>query len=150
MIDFIQEYRLWFLAFHVISVICWMAGMFYLPRLFIYHCRLDAGSDASEMFKLMERRLLRLIINPAMTGTWIFGFCLAFAAELWATPWFMMKFTLVIVMSGFHGFLARWRRYFARDDNRHTASFYRKMNEVPTVLMIAIVILVFVRPLLWS
>lgn len=148
MIDFILEHRAWFLAFHVISVICWMAGMFYLPRLFIYHCDLEVGSDASEMFKLMERRLLRLIINPAMMGTWIFGFCLAFAGEFWATPWFLAKFSLVIIMSGFHGFLARWRRYFARDDNRHTQSFYRKMNEVPTILMIIIVLLVFVRPIL--
>lgn len=148
MADFILEHRSWFLAFHVISVISWMAGMFYMPRLFVYHCRLETGSDASEMFKMMERKLLRMIINPAMMASWVFGLCLAFAGELWTTPWFLAKFTLVILMSGFHGYLSRWRRNFENDDNQHSEKFYRKANEVPTILMIIIVILVFVRPVL--
>jgi protoporphyrinogen IX oxidase len=136
----------WLKALHIISVIAWMAGMLYLPRLFVYHCAAPAGSAQSETFKVMERRLLRAIINPAMIATWVFGLWLAWQGGwAWAT-WFQAKFALAIVMSGVHGMLSRYVRDFASDQNRHTARFYRIINEVPTVLMIGIVILAVVKP----
>lgn len=137
----------WLKALHVISIIAWMAGMLYLPRLFVYHCAAAPGSAQSETFKVMERRLLRAIINPAMTAAWIFGLWMAWLGELWSQPWFIAKFILVLAMSALHGFLSRWRRAFAADANTHSARFYRVMNEVPTLLMIGIVILVIVKPL---
>jgi len=137
---------LWVKAVHVIAVISWMAGMLYLPRLYVYHCDAAPGSDKSETFKVMERRLLRAIINPAMILAWILGLALAFHLDAWSEPWFHAKFALAIILSTFHAGLSRWRRHFAADANRHTARFYRAMNEVPTVLMIGIVILVIVRP----
>ncbi|MFC7048030.1 protoporphyrinogen oxidase HemJ [Emcibacter nanhaiensis] len=146
MIDFLQDSYEWLLALHIISVISWMAGMFYLPRLFVYHCQVEKGSETSELFKVMERKLMRVIINPAMVASWIFGLGLAFGMDRWSEPWFHLKFVLVLLMSGFHGFLARWRKQFERDENSHTEGFYRKMNEVPTVLMILIVFLVIMRP----
>ncbi|WP_417320840.1 protoporphyrinogen oxidase HemJ [Emcibacter sp.] len=146
MVDFLQDYYEWFLVLHIISVISWMAGMFYLPRLFVYHCQVQTGSETSELFKVMERKLLRFIINPAMVASWIFGLALAFGMDRWSEPWFHAKFLLVLLMSGFHGFLSRWRKQFERDENSHTEGFYRKMNEVPTVLMILIVFLVIMRP----
>lgn len=136
----------WIKALHVISVIAWMAGMFYLPRLYIYHVDAAKGSVQSETFKVMERRLLRAIINPAMAASWIFGLTLAWLGDLWLQPWFMAKFMLVLAMSALHGFYSRWRKQFADDANIHSAKFYRVMNEVPTLLMIAIVILVIVKP----
>jgi len=136
----------WIKALHVISVIAWMAGMFYLPRLYIYHVDAAKGSVQSETFKVMERRLLRAIINPAMAASWIFGLTLAWLGDLWLQPWFMAKFVLVLAMSALHGFYSRWRKQFADDANIHSAKFYRVMNEVPTLLMIAIVILVIVKP----
>ena len=136
----------WLKAFHIISVIAWMAGMLYLPRLFVYHCVAEPGSVQSETFKIMERRLLRAIINPAMVATWIFGLWLAWAGSwAWAT-WFQAKFVLVIVMSGVHGELSRYVRHFAADQNRHSQKFYRIINEVPTILMIGIVLLVVLKP----
>jgi len=146
MIEFFQDYYSLFLSLHIISVISWMAGMFYMPRLFVYHTRLEAGSDASEMFKEMEYKLIRIIINPAMMATWIFGLILAFSQQVWSEPWFHVKFLLVILMSGFHGFLSRWRKEFARDENKRDEKFYRLANEVPTVLMILIVLLVIFQP----
>jgi putative membrane protein len=137
---------LWIKALHVIGIIAWMAGMLYLPRLFAYHCDAEPGSKQSETFKVMERRLLRIIINPAMTVAWITGLGLAFHYGYWSEPWFHVKFALVVLLSGVHGFFSRWRRQFANDDNRHSARFYKAMNEVPTLLMIAIVILVIVKP----
>jgi len=144
--EFLAEYYYLLLSLHVISVISWMAGMFYMPRLFVYHCRLEAGSDASEMFKEMERKLIRIIINPAMTLTWIFGCCLAFSQDLWGDHWFQAKFFFVTVMSGFHGYLSIWRRQFARDENKHSEKFYRMVNEIPTLLMFAVVFLVIMKP----
>jgi putative membrane protein len=136
----------WLKAFHIISVIAWMAGMLYLPRLFVYHCAAERGSVQSETFKVMERRLLRAIINPAMIASWIFGLWLAWlGAWTWAT-WFQAKLALVIVMSGVHGMLARHVRDFAADQNRHSQKYYRIINEIPTVLMIAIVLLVVLKP----
>jgi putative membrane protein len=137
---------LWFKAFHIIAVIAWMAGMLYLPRLFVYHCEAAAGSVQSETFKVMERRLLRAIINPAMIATWAFGLWLAWDAGFFSDAWLHAKIALVLVLSGVHGFLARWVRDFANDRNTHPQRFYRIVNEVPTLLMILIVILVVVKP----
>ena len=140
------EAYLWVKAFHIISVIAWMAGMLYLPRLFVYHCDTKPGSSDSERFKVMERKLLRLIINPAMIATWGFGLTLAFMSDAWIQGWFHAKLALVIIMSGVHGLFARWTKQFARDENTRPAKFYRIWNEVPTLLMIAIVILAVVKP----
>ena len=139
---------LWIKALHVIAVIAWMAGMFYLPRLFVYHCETVPGSAESERFKVMERKLLRIIVNPAMAASWIFGLTLSFlpVTDAWAQPWFHAKFALVLALSGVHGLYARWVRDFAQDANTRPAKFYRMWNEAPTLLMIAIVILVIVRP----
>lgn len=137
----------WLKALHVISVIFWMAGMAYLPRLFVYHAEAAAGSDKSETFKVMERRLLRGIINPAMVATFLFGGLMLWAnPTLLSTPWMHAKLTLVLVMAGLHGFFSRWRRDFEADRNRRPARFYRIVNEAPPVLVVFIVILVIVRP----
>ena len=137
---------LWLKALHVISVIAWMAGMLYLPRLFVYHCAAEAGSVQSETFKTMERRLLKAIINPAMIATWVFGLWLVWLGGWAFATWFQAKFVLVIVMSGVHGMLSRYVRDFAADRNRHSQKFFRIINEVPTLLMIAIVLLVVIKP----
>ena len=136
----------WVKAFHIIAVIAWMAGMLYLPRLFIYHCAAAPGSPQSETFKTMERRLLRAIINPAMIATWIFGLWLAWLGGWALAGWFHAKVALVIALSGTHGLLARYVREFAADQNRHSQKFYRILNEVPTILMIGIVLLVVLKP----
>jgi protoporphyrinogen IX oxidase len=136
----------WIKALHVIAVISWMAGMLYLPRLFVYHCEAEVGSKQSETFKVMENRLLRAIIDPAMGVTWLAGLYLAWAGQWYSSSWFHAKFLLVLVMSGVHGFLARCVKDFAADRNTRSQKFYRIINEVPTVLMIAIVILVIVKP----
>jgi putative membrane protein len=136
----------WIKAFHIIAVIAWMAGMLYLPRLFVYHCAAQVGSVQSETFKTMERRLLRAIINPAMIVTWLLGIALVWQGGWAFATWFQIKFVLVIVMSGVHGMLARYVRDFAADRNRHSPRFYRIINEVPTLLMIAIVLLAVLKP----
>jgi putative membrane protein len=135
-------------AFHIIAVIAWMAGLLYLPRLFVYHAMSEVGSAQSETFKVMERRLLRYITTPAMVVTWIFGLILAFSPLIdWAGDgWFHVKLLLVVVLSAYSGALASWTRDFAMDRNTRSPRFYRIANEVPTVLMIAIVILVVVKP----
>jgi putative membrane protein len=136
----------WLKAFHVIAVIAWMAGMLYLPRLFVYHCGAEAGSKQSETFKVMEWRLLKVIINPAMLATWGLGLWLAWAGSWWSSGWLHAKIVLVLVLSGLHGLLVRWVRDFGQDRNRYSARFYRIINEVPTILMIAIVVLAVVKP----
>ena len=136
----------WIKAFHVIAVIAWMAGMLYLPRLFVYHCAAEKGSVQSETFKLMERRLLRAIINPAMIATWLLGLWLAWAGHWFDSGWLQAKLALVLAMSALHGLLARWVKAFAGDANPHSQKFYRIINEVPTILLIVIVILVVVKP----
>ena len=136
----------WLKAFHVIAVIAWMAGMLYLPRLFVYHCDAEPGSRQSEIFKVMERRLLKLIINPAMIITWLLGLWLLWAGGWFGAGWLYAKLALVLILSGVHGAFVRWVRDFAQDRNRRSARFYRIANEVPTLLMIAIVILVIVKP----
>ena len=137
---------LWIKALHVIAVIAWMAGMLYLPRLFVYHCVAEVGSKQSETFKIMERRLLKAIINPAMIVTWLAGLYLAWSGGWFAAGWFHGKLLLVLVMSGVHGFFVRWVKDFAADRNTKSQKFYRIINEIPTVLMIGIVILVIVKP----
>jgi protoporphyrinogen IX oxidase len=141
----------WIKAFHIISVIAWMAGMLYLPRLFVYHCTAEKGSVQSETFKVMERRLLRGIINPAMIATYGFGLWLAWLIADSRYPgylpgWLWAKIVLVLMLSGAHGMLARCSKDFAVDNNQHSQKFYRIINEVPTILMIGIVLLVVLKP----
>jgi putative membrane protein len=137
---------LWAKAIHIIAVISWMAGMLYLPRLFIYHCEAAPGSQQSETFKVMERRLLTIIINPAMVATWVLGLWLAHDGGWLSAGWLQAKFALVVVLSGVHGFMVRWVRDFGADRNQHTQKFYRIINEIPTVIMIGIVLLVVLKP----
>ncbi|HEY8948642.1 MAG TPA: protoporphyrinogen oxidase HemJ [Rhizomicrobium sp.] len=147
MMMFLSNNILWIRAFHVISVIAWMSGMLYLPRLFVYHTETTPGSSDSERFKVMEKKLLRMIINPAMIATWFFGLL-----QIWLIPgileehWLHAKLALVIIMSGLHGYFATCVKKFARDANDKPARFYRILNEVPAVLMALIVILVIVQP----
>jgi putative membrane protein len=141
----------WIRAFHIIAVIAWMAGMLYLPRLFVYHCAAEKGSVQSETFKVMERRLLRAIINPAMIATYVFGLWLAWLGAdsrygWFASGWLWAKIVLVLALSAVHGLYVRWMKDFAADRNRHPAVFYRIINEVPTVLMVLIVLLVVLKP----
>jgi putative membrane protein len=136
----------WIKAVHVIAVISWMAGMLYLPRLFVYHCEAEIGSKQSETFKVMERRLLKAIINPAMVVAWVLGLYMAWAGGWLTSGWFHVKLFLVLVLSGVHGLFTRWVRDFANDRNTRSQKFYRIINEVPTVLMIGIVIMVIVKP----
>jgi putative membrane protein len=136
----------WIKALHIIAMVSWMAGMLYLPRLYVYHCETTPGAPDSERFKVMERRLLRGIINPAMIATWIFGLLLAWGGDLWDQEWLHAKLALVLAMTTLHGFYARWRRDFAADRNTRSARFYRIMNEVPALLLAGIVILAVVKP----
>jgi putative membrane protein len=136
----------WILALHIMAVIAWMAGMLYLPRLFVYHCGAEPGSKQSETFKVMEYRLLTQIINPAMVATWTAGVWLIWAHGLIYAGWMQAKLVFVVLLSGFHGMLAAYVRDFAADRNRHSERYYRIVNEVPTVLMIAIVILAILKP----
>ena len=136
----------WIKALHVIAVIAWMAGMLYLPRLMVYHSVSEVGSEQSETFKVMERRLLRAIMNPAMIVTWLAGLWLMWMISAWQDGWFHAKLLLVIVMSAMHGFNAVWVKEFARDERKRPQRFFRIVNEIPTVLMIGIVILVIVKP----
>ena len=139
----------WIKAFHVVALIAWMAAMLYLPRLFVYHASLPAGPGSaaqSATFKVMERRLLKAIMNPAMIATWLLGLTLAWTSGYYASPWLQAKFALVLAMSGIHGWLARMVKDFAADRNTRGHRFYRVINEVPTLLMVAIVILAVVKP----
>jgi len=138
----------WIKALHVIAVIAWMAGLLYLPRLFVYHCDVPRGSPESERFKVMERRLLKQIMTPAMIAVWVLGILLVATPGVidWAAGWWHVKLLLVILMSGFQGGLSRWRRDFMEDRNTRSQRFYRIANEIPTVLMVVIVIMVIVKP----
>jgi putative membrane protein len=138
--------ELWVKAVHIMAVIAWMAGMFYLPRLFVYHVDAAAGSVQSETFKLMERRLLRMIITPAMIVVWLTGLWMAYASGFFTQPWLHAKLTLVLAMSGLHGYFAGLVRTFAADKNVRSARFYRILNEIPPALMVVIVVLVVVKP----
>ena len=137
---------LWIKALHVIAVIAWMAGMLYLPRLFVYHCDAPKGSIQSDTFKIMERRLLKAIINPAMIATWVFGLILIWQGGWYKDGWLHAKVLFVLILSGVHGVYVRRLKDFAADKNTRPAKYYRILNEVPTVLMIGIVILVIVKP----
>ena len=137
---------LWLKALHIISVIAWMAGMLYMPRLFVYHAMAKPGSEQSETFKIMERRLMRFIMTPAMIATWIFGAALVVQGGWFAADWFHTKLALVLVMSGLHGMMSSWGGAFATDGNTRSPKFYRIVNEIPTVLLIIIVVLAVVKP----
>jgi putative membrane protein len=142
----LAAYSDWVKAFHVIAVIAWMAGMLYLPRLFVYHTQVVPGSGESERFKVMETKLLKVIVNPSMIAVWILGPLLAWLTGAYLDLWLQIKFVLVILLSGMHGFLVRCWRDFQRDANTRSERFYRAINEVPAVLMILIVILAVVKP----
>lgn len=137
---------LWIKAFHVIAIIAWMAGMLYLPRLFVYHSETPVGSPQSETFKVMEGRLLNVITTPAMVVAWVLGLWLAWKGGFWSAPWLHAKLTFVLALSGLHGYLSAATRAFREDRNTKPARHWRIINEVPTVLMIGIVILVIVKP----
>jgi putative membrane protein len=148
MIELSGAVFLWIKALHVISVIAWMAGLLYLPRLFVYHVDAEAGSAQSEIFKVMERRLLRAIMTPAMAGSFVFGGLLLAnldAAE-WTSGWLIVKLAAVLGLGALHGQMGHWRRDFENDTNRRSAKFYRYANEAPTILMVIIVIMAVVRP----
>lgn len=136
----------WIKAAHIVSVIAWMAALLYLPRLFVYHVEAVAGGEAAETFKIMERRLLRLIANPAMIATWIFGLWLVIGYVGWHAGWLHAKLALVIGLTAYHHLLARWMKALAADGNARSGRFYRFINEVPTLILVAVVILVVVKP----
>ncbi|HVW73218.1 MAG TPA: protoporphyrinogen oxidase HemJ [Rhizomicrobium sp.] len=144
--DTLSNYIPWILAFHIIAVIAWMSAMLYLPRLFVYHTEVAPGSESSERFKVMERRLLKGIMNPSMIAVWILGPLLAWLTGAYMDTWLHIKFALVIILSAMHGLYVRRWRDFANDRNTHSARYYRIINEVPAVLMVLIVILVKVQP----
>ncbi len=146
--DFLVDYYLAIKALHIIAVIAWMAGMLYLPRLFVYHADAPVGSELSETFKVMEEKLLRVIMLPAMLASWVFGLILSFLSNVaaWSGGWFHTKLLLLLVLTGIHGFFAKLRKDFAADRNQRPARFFRIINEVPTVLMIGIVFLVILKP----
>ena len=148
MLAWLAEAYPWIKALHIISVIAWMAGMLYLPRLYVYHCGVAAGSEASEMLKVMERRLLRAIIDPAMLAAFVLGGLLLATPGIvdWSAWWVYAKIALVLAMAGLHGAFSSWRRDFAADRNTRPARFYRIANELPTVLLVAIVFLVVLKP----
>ena len=139
---------LWIKALHLIAVISWMAGLLYLPRLFVYHCDAEPGSDKSETLKVMERRLIRAIMNPAMIAAFVFGGLMLYAlgAEAFGEGWLIAKLVLVAGMTAAHHMMSLHRKAFEADRNTKTQRYFRFFNEVPTLLMIAIVILVIVKP----
>ena len=138
----------WIKSAHIVSVIAWMAGLLYLPRLFVYHATVPVGSNRSATFKVMERRLYRAIMTPAMLATWSFGVLLAGVPGLisWHQGWIWAKLALVAGLTAYHGALGYWRRGFAADSNTRSPRFFRIVNEVPTLVLIAIVVLVVVKP----
>lgn len=138
--------ELWLKALHIVAVIAWMAGMLYLPRLFVYHADAPVGSAMSETFKTMERRLLKAIVNPSMILVFLTGLILAYLTGYWQAPWLYAKFALALGLGGLHGYFARCVRMFAMDSNQRSARFFRVLNEIPTVLMVLIVILVVLKP----
>lgn len=148
MYKFLSENYLWIKSFHLIAVMAWMAGMMYLPRLYVYHTDAPVGSVQSEKFKLMEGRLLRGIINPAMIATFLLGGLLLLTPGVidWSAWWIWLKLALVLALSGIHGLYSRWRREFAADIRTRPGLYYRIANEIPFVLLIGIVLLVIIRP----
>lgn len=141
-----MDYYLVVKSLHIIAIIAWMAGMLYLPRLFVYHAAATPGSEASEMLKVMERRLLRYIINPAMVASYVFGIMLIIELDAMKQGWMHAKLTLVVALTVVHHLLARYRKAFERDENKKSQKFFRILNEAPTILMIFIVFLVVLKP----
>lgn len=142
-----SSYYLWLKAFHIISVIFWMAGLLYLPRLYVYHTKTSVGSEVDKIFQIMESRLLRLIMNPAMIITYILGIIISYIYGMVALGgWFHIKMTAVLGLTIFHGLLARWRKDFSNGTNIHSEKFYRIINEIPAILIIIAVIMVIVKP----
>ena len=142
-----MEIYLWLKALHVIAVIAWMAGILYLPRLFVYHAMQVPGSEMSEIFKVMERRLLKYIMNPAMIIAFLLGgWLIIINPDLLEESWMQFKVIALVIMTGMHASLSRWRRFFAIDENSFSPRFFRRIKEVPTVLMIAIVLLAVIKP----
>lgn len=139
------EGYLWVKSLHVISIIAWMAGLLYLPRLFVYHSQVEVGSKTSELFKVMERRLIRAIMTPAMVASWVFGLWMAANLD-WSAGWLHAKLALAAAMTVMHVAMAQWGRDFAADRNTRATRFYRVANEIPTLLMLGIVIVVIVKP----
>ena len=147
MASFLLTYYLWIKALHIIAIIAWMAGMLYLPRLYVYHADAPKGSDKSETFKVMERRLLRFIMNPAMIAALVFGVLMIWAnPDLMKQGWMHAKLGLIVLMFGLHGVFSKWRKVFERDENTRSAKFYKIWNEAPTLLMIIIVIMAVAEP----
>ena len=141
-----MEWALWAKALHIIAVISWMAGLLYLPRLFVYHVDVEPGSEFSETLKVMERRLLKVIMNPAMIVAWIAGLVTGYLQNQLLDPWFHAKLLCVVLLSGVHMLLVKYRREFEQDLRFRSDRFFRIINEVPTVLMIIIVLLVIFKP----
>lgn len=137
---------LWVKAGHIVAIIAWMAALLYLPRLMVYHADAARGSELSETLKVMERRLLRFIATPAMLASWFFGLWLVRLVDAWWQPWFIAKLVLVLALTAYHGAAARSVRSFSEDGNTRSARFYRIANEVPTLILIAIVVLAVVKP----
>ena len=148
MMDFLADAYLWIKALHIICVMAWMAGLLYLPRLFVYHAESQVGSEKSETFKVMERRLLRAILNPAMIAAYLFGILLLISSPMvdWGSGWLWIKLALIAALTVLHHLYALWRKAFERDANTREARFYRIMNEVPAVLMIGIVLMAVAKP----
>lgn len=142
-----EDYFIWYKTIHVISVISWMAAIFYLPRLFVYHSKVELGSEMDKTFQIMERRLLKIIMTPAMLLTYIFGLLTAYVYGVVALGvWFHIKMLAVLGLTIMHGFCAKWVKDFAKGENNHSEKFYRMANEVPTILMILAVTMVIVKP----
>ena len=145
--DFLLQHYDWLRALHIISVIAWMAGLLYLPRLFVYHAEAEKGAATSETFKIMERRLLKIIMNPAMIAAWLFGVLMMIANPgLFDEGWMHVKLLGIVVITGAHHVFARWVKVFAADENTRTAKFYRRVNELPALFMIIIVIMAVAEP----
>lgn len=141
------DYYDWFKVLHIISVISWMAGLFYLPRLFVYHTKVEVGSEQDKMFQIMERKLLRIIMNPSMIGTYVFGLIVAYIYGFEALgTWFHIKMMAVIFLTMMHGLMARWRKDFTEGKNKHSDRFYRILNEMPVIAMVIGVIMVVIKP----
>ena len=147
MMDFLSDYYLWIKSLHIISVISWMAAMLYLPRLFVYHAATKPGSEMSETFKVMERKLLRIILNPAMCLAWVFGILMIIAdPSIFENGWMHVKATCIILITGLHHGYVRWFKAFDRDENQKSEKFFRIVNEIPAVLMMVIVFMVILKP----
>ncbi len=142
-----QDYFMWYKAIHVISVISWMAAMFYMPRLFIYHIKADIGSEMDKTFQVMEHKLQKIIMTPAMITTYIFGIIIAYIYGFVALGvWFHIKMFAVLVLTAMHGMFSKWRKDFAAGRNKHSEKFYRIINEIPVIFMVIAVVMVIVKP----